>query len=112
SKPAKKTSINDFNWTKVLEYTKEHLTAIHSVLNKCEVDFDGETLTIHAVRKFNKTKLDEAKYLTQLHEALASIGFDGLTIVTLPTSKLPADAQLAKVAAMMGGGKEVPVDEV
>lgn len=108
----KPAPLKDFDWAQVLEYTKKDLVALYSVLSKCDVELSGDTLTIYAGRKFNKTKLDEAKYLTQLHEALASAGADGLTIVTLAESKPPADEQLAKVAAMMGGGKEVPVDEV
>jgi len=101
----------DFDWQKVVSYAKKNLIALHSVLAKCDAELDGDTLTLYTGRKFNKTKLDEAKYLTQLHEALASSGYDGLTIATLPTAKPPADEQLANIAAMMGGGEEVSLDE-
>ncbi len=112
TKPRKKSDTpQDLDWKKLIEYTRQNLLALHSVLSKCTYQFDGETLTLYAGRKFNKTKLDEAKYLTQLHLALEEVGAIGLTIVTLPTSEPLADKQLAKVAAMMGGGQEVTLEE-
>ncbi len=101
-----------FDWKKLVAYAREHFVALYSVLNKCDYALEDGTLTLYAVRKFNKTKLDEPKYLTQLHDALESVGQPGLAIVTLPTAKPPADAKLAKVAAMMGGGQEVSVEEL
>jgi DNA polymerase-3 subunit gamma/tau len=108
---SKKTKTTDFDWIKVLDYTKANMLALSTVLNKCDVEFDGTTLTIYAGLKFNKTKLDQAKYLEQLHEALESAGYTNLTINTLAESKPLEDEQLRKVAAMMGGGKEVSLEE-
>lgn len=99
-------------WQKLLDETKKHAVALYSVLSKCGYEFDGETLMIYAGRKFNKTKLDEPKYLAQLNEALAKVGITDIIVVTLPTSKPPADEKLARVAEMMGGGHEVELDEV
>lgn len=114
SKPSKRRGsprkIN-LNWEQLVEYTKTNMVALHSVLGKCAYRLDGDTLTIYAGLKFNKKKLDEAKYLTQLHNALFAIGVKDVTIVTLPHSQPPIDEQLAKVAAMMGGGQEVTLDE-
>jgi hypothetical protein len=67
-------------------------------------------LTLYTGRKFAKTKLDDPKYLTKLHEALAAQGAAGLLIVTVPTAEPPADAKLAAIAAMMGGGQEVALE--
>ncbi len=111
-KPSKKPATpGNFDWAKLLAHTKKHQLALHSVLNKCGHQLDGDTLTLYTGLKFNKTKLDEAKYQAQLHEALSAIGTQSLTIVTVPTATPPADEQLAKVAAMMGGGQEVPLTE-
>jgi DNA polymerase-3 subunit gamma/tau len=104
-------TVKDFDWKKVIDYIRENQVALYSVLSKCDVTLDGSELTIYAIRKFNKTKLDEPKYLTLLHEALEAAGYNGLTIHTLPTSKPLEDERLRKVAAMMGGGQEVPVEE-
>lgn len=113
-KPKKSTkapAANDFDWAKVISHSKQNSVALYSVLSNCDAEYDAGTLTLFTGRKFNKTKLDEAKYLTQLHESLASAGYEGLTIVTLAEAKPPADEQLASIAAMMGGGQEVTLDE-
>lgn len=107
----KRQNTEPFDWKKWLDYIKEHYVALHSVLSKCDYELDGDTLTLYAVRKFNKTKLDESKYLTQLQDALVQCGQPDLTIVTLPSAKPLADAKLAKIAAMMGGGEEVSLEE-
>ncbi len=111
--PMKKTSGTiTLDWSKFIEYTKKNQVALYGVLSKCSHELDGNTLTLYAGRKFNKTKLDEAKYLTLLHEALGAVGAEGLDIVTLATVRPLENEQLAKVAAMMGGGQEVQLDEV
>lgn len=101
----------NFDWSKVIDYTKKNLIPLYSVLIKCEYELEGANLTIYADRKFNKTKLDEAKYLAQLHVALNAIGAGTLEITTLAETKPPSDEKLAKVAAIMGGGREVSVGE-
>lgn len=101
----------ELDWPKMIAYTKENLLALHSVLSKCSYELDGDKLTLYTGRKFNKTKLDEVKYQTQLHEALAQVGFENIYIITIPTAAPPADEKLAKVAEMMGGGQEVTLDE-
>lgn len=100
-----------FDWNKLVSYVKEHYVALYSVLSLCSYELDGDKLTIYAVRKFNKTKLDDTRYLTQLYEALVACGQFSLTVVSLPTSKPLANASLAKVAAIMGGGVEVSLEE-
>lgn len=101
----------DLDWSALIEETRKSHVALHSVLSKCEHRLDGDTLTLYTGRKFNKTKLDDVKYLTKLQEVLATQGADGLLIVTIPTAAPPADEKLAAIAAMMGGGQEVALDE-
>lgn len=110
-KQAKVPAASDFDWAKVVAHSKQNSVALYSVLSSCDAEYDAGTLTLFTGRKFNKTKLDEAKYLTYLHESLAAVGYEGLTIVTLAEAKPPADEQLASIAAMMGGGQEVTLDE-
>jgi DNA polymerase-3 subunit gamma/tau len=118
AEPAKKTAKKrptgtpvELDWNQLLDYVKKNLVALHSVLSKCTHSLEGDTLTLYTGLKFNKTKLDQAKYLTQLQEALATLGADGLEIVTIATAKPPEDEQLASIAAMMGGGQEVALEE-
>lgn len=110
-KPPAKKRTGPFDWKKLINFTKENYIALHSVLSKCDYEYEAGTLTIYAVRKFNKTKLDQTKYLTQLQDALAQCGQSGIEIITLSAAKPPSDEKLAKVAAMMGGGQEVKLEE-
>jgi DNA polymerase III subunit gamma/tau len=98
------------DWSALVAETRENHVALHSVLSKCDYTLEGDTLTLYTGRKFGKTKLDDPKYLTKLHEALAAQGAHGLMIVTVPTAKPPADEKLAAIAAMMGGGQEVAIE--
>jgi DNA polymerase III subunit gamma/tau len=113
SQPAgkKRTGSAELDWNRLIEYTKENLVALHSVLSKCTHVLEGDQLTLYTGRKFNKTKLDEVRYQSQLNEALAHIGVGELYIITVPTAQPPADEKLAQIAAMMGGGHEINLDE-
>lgn len=107
----RKANAEPFDWSKLVGYVKEHYVAVYSVLGKCDYVLEGDVLTIYAVRKFNKTKLDQPKYLTQLQDALSQCGQSDLEVVTLPIAKPPADEKLAKITAMMGGGREVKLED-
>lgn len=115
TKPAatrkKSGAVKDLDWQAVIDYTRENLVALHSVLSKCTYKLEGDTLTLYAGRKFNKTKLDEVKYQTQLNQALAHVGVEGVYILTLPNVEPPADENLARIAEMMGGGHEIVLNE-
>ena len=106
----KKTPI-DFDWTSLLNYTKQHYIAIHSVLSKCSPEFDGQTLTLYTVNAFYKKKLDDTKYRVILTKSLIEIGVGELAIETIPTPSPPKDSVAASVAAIMGGGEEVSMGQ-
>lgn len=111
--PRKSVSGHDtFDWDALVEYTRTNQPPLYGVLGKCEYEFDGKTLTLHTGRKFNKMKLDEPKYQGYLYESLEKLGIDGVEVVTLPTSKPLSDEKLAKVADIMGGGKEIPLSDI
>ncbi len=106
----KKTASADFDWEVVKKYAGDKFTGLSTVLSKCEVVNDDGTLTIYAVNKFNKTKLDQTKYLTQLQESLINSGYPDLTIETLPSRKPSSDERIASIAAIMGGGEEISLE--
>ncbi len=110
-KTAKKHATYDLDWQALIDETRKNHLALHSVLSKCDYELEDGTLTLYTGKKFNKTKLDDAKYLAKLHEALATQGIEELPIVTIATPKPPTDEKLAAIAAMMGGGQEVSLDE-
>lgn len=118
SEPKKKSIVKartknqkDFPWTDVLNNIKTQSVALYSLLEKRTHTFDGETLTIYAVNAFNKKKLDDKKYSQIWHGSLEKVGLGETTINTLPTTSPPSDPALAKVAAMMGGGEEVNIED-
>ncbi len=100
-----------FDWDQFLEHMRKNQVALYSVLKKCSHDFTDNTLTLYTGRKFNKVKLDEPRYRSILSSTLSNLGQPDLQIVTHATVKPPSDEKLAKVAAMMGGGEEITLDE-
>jgi DNA polymerase-3 subunit gamma/tau len=99
----------DFDWTALIEHTREHYVALYSVLSKCAYSLEGNELTLYTNSAFYKKKLDDTKYNTHLYESLRSIGSYELVIHIVPTPLPPKDSQAAAVAVIMGGGEEVAV---
>jgi hypothetical protein len=100
---------SDFDWTALVEQTRQKYVAVYSVLSKCHHQLDGDTLTLYTGNKFYKKKLDDQKYNSLLYKALEEVGIYGLTIHTIPTAPPPRDSQAASIAAIMGGGEEVTI---
>lgn len=113
--PAPTTSddvdLSKFNWQAVLDYSREHHTALYAILSKCTPEVRGDTLVLYAGRKFNKTKLESPKNRPILGQILAETGVGtGVDIDILETVAPPKDSKAAEIAAMMGGGEEVDVE--
>jgi hypothetical protein len=72
---------------------------------------DGDTLTIYTNGSFYKRKLDDAKHRGNLLVALRATGAGAPMIEILDTPAPPKDSTAAAVAAIMGGGEEVSVNE-
>lgn len=104
------TSPADFDWKKLIEYVRTHHIALHSVLSKCEPELDGTVLTLYTKSAFYKKKLDDPKYRLLISSSLVELGVD-VEIETIATQKPPKDSQAAKVAAIMGGGEEVSIED-
>lgn len=99
------------DWAKLVEYTRAHYVATYSVLSKCGFEEDGTTLKIYTGNAFYKKKLDDAKYRVNLAESLIETGAGDWLIETIPTAPPPKDSKAAAIAAIMGGGEEVSVDQ-
>lgn len=104
------TNPSDFDWQKLIAYVRTNHVALHSVLSKCEPEFDGEILTLYTKSAFYKKKLDDPKYRLLISSSLIELGVD-IEIDTVASQKPLKDSQAAKVAAIMGGGEEVSVDD-
>lgn len=99
------------DWPVVLSYAQQNHTALYAILSKCTPEQDGEKLVLYAGRKFNKTKLDSAKYRPLINECLEQTGAgSGIEVEVVGTAIPPKDSQAARIADMMGGGEEVNVE--
>ncbi len=109
--PTTPTDLSKFDWDAVLARAKTHHAALNSILSKCTAEVQGEKVVLYAGRKFNKTKLDSAKYRPILGQIIAETGAGSdVHLEILGETAPPKDAQAAKIAAMMGGGEEVDVE--
>jgi DNA polymerase-3 subunit gamma/tau len=112
AKPKKeqKAKAQDFDWAKLVEYTRKNYIALFSVLSKCTPELDGHNLTLYTCNNFYKKKLDDTKYSPLLMQCLEENGVFGLNIHTIPTTIPPKDINAAAIAAIMGGGEEVSLE--
>jgi DNA polymerase-3 subunit gamma/tau len=99
----------DFDFNKLVDYTKKNFVALYSVLCKCAFDLKDNNLTLFALNNFYKKKLDDPKYSSHLYQSLKALGYQ-LTIHTVPTPRPPHSSQAVAIAAIMGGGEEVSVE--
>lgn len=104
-------SAASFDWEALVENTRQNYVAVYSVLSKCHYELDGDKLTLYTGNKFYKKKLDDIKYSALLHKSLQEVGVYGLNIHTIPTAPPLQDSQAASVAAIMGGGEEVSIED-
>ena len=103
-----KASLDD---SKLLADAKENGIGIHSLLSQSSFVLDGSDLTIYAKNEFNKKRLESSKNMRILGELLEKQGFGEAAVTIVPGQLPPKDSQVATVAAIMGGGEEVSVDE-
>lgn len=94
-----------FPWADFLAAVKEKASGAHSLLTKCGYEFDGETLTIFAGKKFPKAQIEKA--MPHLSQAFEGVGVEDGTITVLAATKPPEDSQTAAILDIMGGGEEV-----
>lgn len=105
--------LSDFDWQKVLEYTKEHdhqfTAGVHTLLKKCVGHAENGKITLYTGNQFTKKQLDSPKKRPILIKILQECGYADVDIDTIASPPPPKDEQAARIAAMMGGGEEVDV---
>ena len=106
------TSATDIDWDKIIALAKEQSFAIATLLQKCSWQRDGNTLTLYVGNAFNKKKLDDAKNRPLIATIVQQVAGTELDIVTIGQKAPPKDAELAKIAELMGGGEEVNLEEL
>ena len=112
TKPRKSGAPLELDWQKVIEQAKEKSVGLSSLLQKSQWAFDGDKLTIFAGSAFYKKKLDDAKNRPLLAEIITAAAGMELEVDIIGEKKPPEDEKLAEIAAMMGGGEEVNLEEL
>ncbi len=112
TKPRKSSTPLELDWHRVIEQAKEKSVGLSSLLQKSQWAFDGDKLTIFAGSAFYKKKLDDAKNRPLLAEIITAEAGMELEIDIIGEKKPPEDEKLAEIAAMMGGGEEVKLEEL
>ncbi len=111
-KRAKKSSPpTELDWQALLDHLKTESIALYSVLSKCAYDVNDSELTLYTKNEFYKKKLSNSRYQQQLQTSLQETTSSEWEIVLIPGAKPPSDSRAAAIAAMMGGGEEVSLEE-
>ena len=114
--PKKKSSNEQtptsLDWNAVVSEVKSKSLALATLLQACTWTIDGATLTIYAGNSFTKKKLDDAKNRPLLTEAIENVCGSELDITIIGKKQPPKNKQLAEIAAMMGGGEEVKLEDL
>lgn len=106
------STATDIDWDKVIALAKEQSFAVATLLQKCSWQRDGNTLTLYAGNAFAKKKLDNAKNRPLIATIVQQVAGTELDIATIGQKAPPKDAELAKIAELMGGGEEVNLEEL
>ena len=100
------------DWQQLLEQAKQHSIGLFSLLAKCGHSYDSGELVLYAGTSFKQKMLSDTKNRLILTEVLQKSHGDGLELTILGEKKPPENEKLAAVAAMMGGGEEVNLEEI
>ena len=106
------STATDIDWDKIITLAKEQSFAIATLLQQCSWRRDGNTLTLYAGNAFAKKKLDNAKNRPLIATIVQQVAGTELDIATIGQKAPPKDAELAKIAELMGGGEEVNLEEL
>ncbi len=106
------STATDIDWDKVIALAKEQSFAIATLLQHCSRQRNGNTLTLYVGNAFNKKKLDDAKNRPLIATIVQQVAGTELDIATIGQKAPPKDAELAKIAELMGGGEEVNLEEL
>lgn len=106
------STATDIDWDKIIALAKEQSFAIATLLQHCSRRRDGNTLTLYVGNAFNKKKLDDSKNRPLIATIVQQVAGTELDIATIGQKAPPKDAELAKIAELMGGGEEVNLEEL
>ena len=104
-------SIDKFSWSDFVESIRKESPTAYGFIAKCGYDITDSKIIIYSGTAFGKKKLEEAKNMQIIAGVISSTLGDMIDIDIVSGKKPPTDNKLAAVAAMMGGGEEVSLEE-
>lgn len=111
SQKAIKNTSDSLDWRGIVDHARQHYVAIFSVVSKCVGELHDGQLIVYTRNNFYKKKLDDPKHRINFVKCLEAVGLNTIDIVTVAQSAPLKNSQAAAVAAIMGGGEEVALDE-
>lgn len=102
--------LEHFNWNDVIEALRQDYVSVYGVIKHASAEYEEGVLRLYFPYALHKKKIDDAKYRTQLMNAIEKIYKVCPVIETVVGHVAPKDETAASVAALMGGGQEVHVD--
>lgn len=110
--PAKaKRAPVEIRWQELVNAAKETSIGLATVLAKCGATTDDTTITIYTRNEFYRKKLAAASYQKILHTLLHEQSGLEWEIVMIPAAMPSKNSQVNAVAAIMGGGEEVELED-
>ena len=107
----KPTRNSKINWVGILDQVKDESIGLRTMLLKCDHSASDGVLTIYTRNEFYKKKLDTTRYKQILQTILDSSTGENWDIETIPSLKPSDNSHIANVAAIMGGGEEVSIED-
>ncbi|HYG83826.1 MAG TPA: DNA polymerase III subunit gamma/tau [Verrucomicrobiae bacterium] len=106
------TIIENFNWEQVVEAVRAEHVSVYGVIKHASIEYTAEgTLRLYFAYALHRKKVDDQKYRALLVESITKLYGNCPPIETTLGHAPPKDETAASVAALMGGGEEVKVNE-
>lgn len=110
-KTSTKDANGEFNWTIFVRSVKEKAMGLGSILGTAQHKIENNQVKIYTGSKIKKNQIEKAQNRTIIAEVLAEMGAENWQIEAFAENKPFDDPTLANVAAIMGGGTEVKLNE-
>jgi hypothetical protein len=92
------------DWDEVVAEATKLNPPCGSLIGNASIDYDGKDLTLYFNQKIYRTKMNESRCRSVLNNTLINL-YENPPTVTISSEPKPKNANLTKVADIMGGGE-------